>query len=169
MGSFWREMRRRHVLRVAGIYVAAGWIFVEVMANLLPLFEAPLWIGKTFTLLLFLAFPITLIIAWAFEITPDGIKHADELEDKGEALPPALPDYLIVAALCLVVAVSFVDFGGDKAQPFASSASGDPLGDAEPGVPGSPNVDSLAVLPFVDFSEGASNQYLADGIAGNCA
>ena len=73
MGSFWREMRRRHVLRVAGIYVAAGWIFVEVMANLLPLIEAPLWIGKTFTLLLFLAFPITLIIAWAFEITPDGI------------------------------------------------------------------------------------------------
>jgi TolB-like protein len=151
MESFWREMRRRHVLRVAGIYVAAGWIFVEVMANLLPLFEAPLWIGKTFTLLLFLAFPITLIIAWAFEITPDGIKHADELEDTGEALPAALPDYLIVAALCLVVVVSFVDFGGEKVQPFAVT-------DAQ-------SVDSLAVLPFVDFSEGASNQYLADGIA----
>ena len=167
MGSFWREMRRRHVLRVAGIYVAAGWIFVEVMANLLPLFEAPLWIGKTFTLLLFLAFPITLIIAWAFEITPDGIKHADELEDKGEALPPALPDYLIVAALCLVVVVSFVDFGGDKVQPFVSAESGESIGTAESAVgeAQAQGVDSLAVLPFVDFSEGASNQYLADGIA----
>ncbi|MEP6391607.1 MAG: hypothetical protein ABJ056_16950 [Halioglobus sp.] len=165
MGSFWREMRRRHVLRVAGIYVAAGWIFVEVMANLLPLFEAPLWIGKTFTLLLFLAFPITLIIAWAFEITPDGVKHADELEDTGEALPAALPDYLIVAALCLVVLVSFVDFGGNELQPLAAVESGVETGDPQSRSDAVDGVDSLAVLPFIDFSEGASSQYLADGIA----
>ena len=96
MLSLWREMRRRHVLRIAGIYVAVGWIFIEVLANVLPMFEAPLWIGKTLTLLLVLCFPIALIIAWAFEITPDGIKYDDREPGLDEVMPPALPDYLIV-------------------------------------------------------------------------
>lgn len=152
MMSFWREMRRRHVFRIAGIYVAVGWILIEVLANVLPMFEAPEWFGKTITLLIFLFFPIALIIAWAFEITPDGIKRADELEDRGEALPPALPDYLIITALLIVIGLYFSDLGGLR-------SSGDELqagGAAEP---------SVAVLPFVDFSEGGTNQYLGNGIA----
>ena len=83
MMSFWREMRRRHVFRIAGIYVAVGWILIEVLANVLPMFEAPDWFAKTVTLLIVLFFPIALIIAWAFEITPDGIKRADRVSGVG--------------------------------------------------------------------------------------
>lgn len=152
MMSFWREMRRRHVFRIAGIYVAVGWILIEVLANVLPMFEAPEWFGKTITLLIFLFFPIALIIAWAFEITPDGIKRADELEDRGEALPPALPDYLIITTLLIVIGLYFSDLGGLR----NSGAERRDGGVAEP---------SVAVLPFIDFSEGGSNQYLGNGIA----
>ncbi|NQY02066.1 MAG: hypothetical protein HRT76_02195 [Halieaceae bacterium] len=154
MMSFWREMRRRHVFRIAGIYVAVGWVLIEILANVLPMFEAPEWIGKTMTLLLVLFFPIALIIAWAFEITPDGIKRADELEDQGEPLPATLPDYLIVAALLIVIGLFFLDFGDRRTSNSLPAAQSELVDEA-----------SLAVLPFIDFSEGGENQYLGNGIA----
>ena len=154
MMSFWREMRRRHVFRIAGIYVAVGWVLIEILANVLPMFEAPEWIGKTMTLLMVLFFPIALIIAWAFEITPDGIKRADELEDQGEPLPATLPDYLIVAALLIVIGLFFLDFGDRRTSNSLPAAQSELVDEA-----------SLAVLPFIDFSEGGENQYLGNGIA----
>ncbi len=152
MMSFWREMRRRHVFRIAGIYVAVGWILIEVLANVLPMFEAPDWFAKTVTLLIVLFFPIALIIAWAFEITPDGIKRADQLEDQGEALPPALPDYLIVLSLLIVIGLYILDLGNIRGttEQHQAAATGE---------------TSVAVLPFADFSEGGVNQYLGNGIA----
>ena len=152
MMSFWREMRRRHVFRIAGIYVAVGWILIEVLANVLPMFEAPDWFAKTVTLLIVLFFPIALIIAWAFEITPDGIKRADQLEDQGEALPTALPDYLILLSLLIVIGLYILDLGNIRGQ-LNSEVEADN------------NITSVAVLPFADFSEGGANQYLGNGIA----
>ena len=100
MMSFWREMRRRHVFRIAGIYVAVGWILIEVLANVLPMFEAPEWFGNTITLLIFLFFPIALIIAWspseAFEsyINADYISSENsltgDLDGAAHRRPPSL-------------------------------------------------------------------------------
>ena len=155
MLNFWREMRRRHVFRIAGIYVAVSLVLVEILANVLPMFEAPEWIGKTMTLLLVLFFPIALIIAWAFEITPDGIKHADELEDTGEPLSASLPDYLIVTALIAVIGLLFFDFGEQQTGTTEpTNQITQPVQEA-----------SLAVLPFIDFSADGANQYLGNGIA----
>lgn len=151
MIGFWREMRRRHVFRIAGVYVAVAWVFIEILANVLPMFEAPEWIAKTVTLLLVLGFPVALVIAWAFEVTPDGIVRASELEDRSDPLPPALPDYLILAALLVVIGMSVMGKRGDgPSADYAQQPQESP---------------SLAVLPFVDFSEGAENQYLGNGIA----
>ena len=151
MMGFWREMRRRHVFRIAGVYVAVAWVFIEILANVLPMFEAPDWIAKTVTLLLVLGFPIALIIAWAFEVTPDGIVRASDLEDRGDPLPPALPDYLILTALLVVIGMSAMDQRDTSSSTEAKQPND--------------KVTSLAVLPFVDFSEGAQNQYLGNGIA----
>ena len=150
MLGLWREMQRRHVLRIAGVYVAVGWVFIEILANVLPMFEAPLWIGKTLTLILVLCFPVALIIAWAFEITPDGIKYDDREPDRDEVMPSALPDYLIFFALTVVIFFNFVDFGEEEPKTELTVVAGD---------------IALAVLPFVDFSEGGSNQYLGNGIS----
>ena len=150
MKNLWRELRRRHVFRIAGVYVAVGMVFLEVIANVLPMFEAPLWIGKTLTLLILLFFPIALVIAWAFEITPDGIVRDDRAPDQGVVLPPALPDYLIITALAIVIGLSFADFSN---QPVVQDPE---VVDAEV---------SIGVLPFVDFGENSSNQHIGNGIA----
>jgi TolB-like protein/tetratricopeptide (TPR) repeat protein len=152
MGLF-REMRRRHVLRIAGIYVAAGWVFIEVLANVLPIFEAPVWIAKTFTLLLLMGFPIAIIFTWAFDITPDGIVRTGDLPETREVLPPALPDYLIALALIGVMLTSIFNLSPSESNQH-SYGGANAVTDA-----------SLAVLPFVDFSEGGVNQHLGNGIA----
>jgi len=159
MLKFWYEMRRRHVLRIAGIYFAAGWLLIEIMASVLPVFEAPLWIAKTFTFIIVLMFPIALILAWAFEITPDGIKLASELDKQNpeeEKLPSALPDYLIATALFLVLVLGL--YGYQIRDREATQFTESPAGTSD-GIP------SVAVLPFVDLSGDANNQYLGDGLA----
>jgi TolB-like protein len=159
MWNFWREMRRRHVVRIAGIYFAAGWLLIEIMSSVLPVFEAPLWVAKTFTVVIILAFPIALILAWAFEITPDGIKLASELDlvqPQTQSLPAALPDYLILLALVLVLVVGLLDLGPRRevAEPTPK------LQTNTQGV-----IPSVAILPFIDLGEAAGNQYLGNGIA----
>jgi adenylate cyclase len=90
-------MKRRHVVRVGITYLIAGWVAIEVAGSVFPTFEAPDWILKVFTTIVALGFPVALILAWAFEVTPDGIKstadadrEAAERADAGET--PATPD-----------------------------------------------------------------------------
>lgn len=159
MLKFWYEMRRRHVLRIAGIYFASGWLLIEIMSSMLPLFEAPIWVAKTFTFIIVLMFPIALILAWAFEITPDGIKLASELDKVNpgqEKLPSAIPDYLIVLALVLVLVLGVY---GYQSRHNAAPIQTDTPATMSQAIP------SVAVLPFVDLSENASNQYLGNGLA----
>ena len=81
--SFWGELRRRKVVKVAVAYAIVGWLLLQVVDVVLPTFNAPEWVGQTITLVLILGFPIVFIIAWAFEITPEGIKksHTIPLEE----------------------------------------------------------------------------------------
>ena len=66
------ELKRRNVFRVGAAYAIVGWLLVEVASVLLPTFEAPNWVMKVFTFLVILGFPLALILAWAFELTPGG-------------------------------------------------------------------------------------------------
>jgi len=159
MLKFWYEMRRRHVLRIAGIYFAAGWLLIEIMASVLPVFEAPLWIAKTFTFIILLMFPIALILTWAFEITPDGVKLASELDKlnpEPNKLPSAVPDYLIILALALVLVLGIYGYQTRNRESTVVT-------DTPPSV--SELIPSVAVLPFVDLGKNAENQYLGNGLA----
>ena len=73
------ELRRRNVFRVGVAYAIVGWLLVEVASVVLPTFEAPEWVMQVFTFLVILGFPLALIFAWAFELTPEGIKLAKEV------------------------------------------------------------------------------------------
>ena len=68
------ELRRRNVFRVAGVYAVVGWLLIQVGVAVLPTFEAPGWVLKVFIALILAGFPIALILAWAFEVTPEGVK-----------------------------------------------------------------------------------------------
>ena len=67
------ELKRRNVVRVAATYAVVGWILVEVSSVVMPTFDAPEWVMKVFTFLVVLGFPLAVIFAWAFEMTPEGI------------------------------------------------------------------------------------------------
>ncbi len=74
------ELKRRNVMRVAIAYAIAGWVLMQVAATVLPIFEAPPWTLKVVTFLIVLGFPIALILAWAFELTPEGIKREADVD-----------------------------------------------------------------------------------------
>src|SRR5262245_10907000 len=77
--SFLAELKRRHVYRVAIPYSVVAWLLVQIATQVLPFFEVPSWIVRLIVLITILGFPAALIIAWAFEMTPDGFKRADQI------------------------------------------------------------------------------------------
>lgn len=107
------------MFRVAGVYAVVGWLLIQVGVAVLPTFEAPGWVLKVFIALILAGFPIALILAWAFELTPDGIKPTVSVSE-GESITGQTGrklDYVIVAGLALV-ALMIV---GDRLLPKAGT------------------------------------------------
>src|SRR5687767_2890180 len=77
--TFFTELRRRNVYKVAVAYAVVGWLLLQLASILFPTFEAPSWVMKVFVALVAAGFPIALVVAWAFELTPEGIKRTDEI------------------------------------------------------------------------------------------
>jgi hypothetical protein len=77
MGGLWSELKRRNVVRVGLAYGAAGWAVVQGATVLFPMFGAPDWVPKAVTLLVFLGFPLALVLSWAFELTPQGVQRTE--------------------------------------------------------------------------------------------
>ena len=80
MASVWGELRRRNVVKVAVAYAIVGWLLVEVASVVLPTFEGPAWIMKVVTFLVIIGFPLALIFAWAYELTPEGLKKEKDVD-----------------------------------------------------------------------------------------
>jgi len=78
--SFFAELKRRNVYKVAIAYAVVSWLLIQAASILLPTFEAPPWVMKVLVLVIVLGFPVALIFSWAFEITPEGIKLESEIE-----------------------------------------------------------------------------------------
>src|SRR5712672_28311 len=77
--AFLTELKRRKVYRVAAAYAIVAWLLIQAASILFPTFEAPPWVMKVFVTAVILGFPVALILAWAFELTPEGIKRAEEV------------------------------------------------------------------------------------------
>src|SRR6267142_115566 len=78
-GNFLAELKRRNVYKVAAAYAIVAWLLIQAASILFPTFEAPAWVMKVFVLATILGFPVALIFAWAFEITPEGLRRAEEV------------------------------------------------------------------------------------------
>lgn len=147
------ELKRRNVFRVAAAYAVVGWLVVEVASVVLPTFGAPEWILRVLTFLVILGFPVALVFAWAFELTPEGLKREREV-DRSHTLAARAArrlDGITLAALVLAFSLFALDrFVG----------SGEPL--ETPG--GTVDRRSVAVLPFENMSRDASNDPFTIGV-----
>jgi TolB-like protein len=147
---FFAELKRRNVYKVAIAYGVVAWLLMQIASQIFPFFEIPNWAVRLVVLLLIIGFPIALIIAWAFEATPQGIKRTAV----ADAMPPA-PGlkkhawvYIVVIGAAISVALFFIG------RYTAPKATGGPQLLAK----------SIAVLPFENLSEEKANAYFAEGI-----
>jgi TolB-like protein/Tfp pilus assembly protein PilF len=148
--SFFAELQRRNVYKVAIAYAVVAWLLMQIATQVFPFLEIPNWTIRLIIMLLTLGFPIALVLAWAFELTPEGIKRTEDVDlsksirrKTGRKL-----DFLIIAVLLLVIAALLFQRFHPKVSPAVSS---------------SPE-KSIAVLPFENLSEDKANAYFAEGI-----
>src|SRR5881397_1157619 len=149
--KFFAELKRRNVYKVAIAYAIVAWLLMQVATQVFPFLEIPNWAIRLVIMLIVIGFPIALLIAWAFELTPEGIKRtesADELPTKA----PRNRAWLYVIVISGAISASLFFFGRYTATSKQS-------GSAE--VP----VKSIAVLPFVDLSQAKDQEYFCDGIS----
>jgi TolB-like protein/Tfp pilus assembly protein PilF len=148
--SFFGELKRRNVYRVAFAYAVVGWLFIQIATQVFPFLEIPKWTVRLVIALVVIGFPIALVFAWVFEIPPEGLKRAEDV-DLGKPIPRSTArklDFLILAALLLVISVLVY-------QQLHVAAPSNTSNIAE---------KSIAVLPFENRSEDKANAYFADGI-----
>src|SRR6266700_4384525 len=88
-GNFFAELKRRNVYKVAVAYAIVAWLLIQAASILFPTFEAPPWVMKVFATAVILGFPVALILAWAFEVTPEGIRRAEEVAPRESKTPRA--------------------------------------------------------------------------------
>ena len=162
MNNILNELRRRNVFRVAAAYLVVGWIVMQVVATIGNAAGLPDWSDSLVLVLLIGAFPIVLFIAWAFELTPDGMKKTEAAEGETGFRPLGPSDYVLIAGVIVVLGVGGFQFMGGANRPPTPPA--ETIAQAATGERGVSDA-SIAVLPFADLSEAGDQEYFGDGIA----
>jgi TolB-like protein/Flp pilus assembly protein TadD len=150
--NFFAELKRRNVYKVAVAYAVVGWLLVQVATQVFPFLEIPNWIVRLVIALVVIGFPIALIIAWAFEATPRGIKRTEDVDVAAQARSKSRAwIYVVIVGALLSVGLFFV---GRYSVGNATSAARTEAA-----------TKSIAVLPFVNMSADKNDEYLSDGVS----
>src|SRR5947199_4357841 len=123
--KFFAELKRRNVYKVAVAYAVVSWLLIQVATQVFPFFEIPNWAVRLVVLLLILGFPVALILAWAFEITPEGIKRAEDVSPEKSITPRTGRKLVGITIVLEVIAVGLLVFqlvGRNRSEPDGHSA-----------------------------------------------
>jgi TolB-like protein len=166
--SFFNELKRRNVVRVSIAYIVVSWLLIQAAGVLEPALLLPDWVDRVVTVFLLIGFPVVILFAWAFELTPDGVKLTREVDlnrsitsKTGKKL-----EHFTIGALSLVVVFflikEFVPLGGQTADQIGAP---DQPANVEMAKTEDSATPSIAVLPFEDYSENADQDHFSRGIA----
>jgi len=152
--TFFQELKRRNVIRVGAAYAVVAWLLIEVSDTIFPRLGLPEWTVTFVIVLLLVGLPLALFLAWAYELTPDGLRRETEVatQDAGSTGSRRRMDRFIVAGLVVVIAI----LGAERIW-FAGGES--------PSLPDAPGEISIGVLAFANVSEDRENEHFADGIS----
>ena len=150
--SFFAELKRRNVYKVAVAYAIVGWLLVQIATQVFPFLEIPNWVVRLVIALVMIGFPIALIIAWAFEATPQGIKRTEDVDVAATPQRPRHRAWIFVVIIAGAMSLGLFFLGRITAPSKQSGAN-------------EVSSKSIAVLPFVNMSADKNDEYLSDGVS----
>ena len=160
--GFFAELKRRNVIRVAGVYIVVGWILVQVATALEESLNLPAWFDGTIVALLLIGLPVAAIFAWAFELTPEGVVKTEAVP-AGKSITSETGRKLDFALAIAIVALVIVIVWQTSTQP--EPVASEPAAATGTSLQTTPNDASVAVLPFADMSPESDQEYFSDGLS----
>src|SRR5213082_3520994 len=155
-GNFFSELKRRNVYKVAVAYAVIGWLVMQVASTIVPALHLPETITTAVVVLTLLGFPIALVLAWAFELTPEGIKRAEDTTPGDYSRRPRTHKFTAFVASIAILAAGFAIFQLVRNRP-ASSTQATATSTVSP--------KSIAVLPLLNESGDPRDEYFSDGLS----
>jgi hypothetical protein len=160
--NFFAELKRRNVYKVAVAYAVVGWLVIQVATSTFPVLEIPNWATKLVIAVVLLGFPIALVVAWAFEMTPEGIKRTEDVSPD-EKIPQwsrrKFAAFILLVVICAAALLGYQVVGTAR---WAVRRDDDGLRSAA-SLPVSPK--SIAVLPLLNESGDPKDDYFSDGLS----
>jgi TolB-like protein/Tfp pilus assembly protein PilF len=147
--NIFAQLRRRNVYRVAFAYAVAGWALAQGIAQVFPVFDVPNWVIRFIVFLIIIGFPFALIFAWAFEITPEGVKRTAEADAMPRSARPSNRTWIYIVVVSAAISVALFFLGRYTAGNRTTSSD---------------EKKSIAVLPFASLSQDKNDAYFADGV-----